>query len=42
MQIRSRAALALTAMTAATALVPAGASAAERLYGVTDTDRLVT
>jgi len=42
MQDRSRAALALTAMMASTVLVPTGASAAQRLYGVTGKDHLVT
>lgn len=39
---RSRGALALTVMLASTALVPVGASAAERLHGVTGDDQLVT
>jgi len=42
MRNRSRALLALTAMAAGSALVPSGAGAAERLYGVTDRDQLVT
>ncbi len=42
MRNRSGGALVLGAIMAATALVPAGARAAERLYGVTDRGRLVT
>ena len=42
MLIRSRAALVVVAMTASALLVPAAASAAQRLYGVTDKSQLVT
>ncbi len=42
MHIRSRGALALAATMVSTAVVPAGASAAERLYGVTGGGHLVT
>lgn len=42
MKIWSRGSLALTAMLASCALAPTGATAAERLYGVTDRGQLVT
>ena len=42
MRNRSGGAFALTAMLVFAALAPTGANAAERLYGVTDDDRLVT
>lgn len=42
MRNRSRGALALTALALSTGFAPAGASAAERLYGVTDRGQLVT